>query len=313
MRKEAKITLTLFVALGGVVAWYVWPGGGESDDLVLDTADTHVDRSASTTDADGTRSGESMASPLRAEPITIADDAPSSNLTAALDGEVGKQATRPAKRGGRRRGGDRLSRVTPDDAGTRLDSILAALEPTTVMDEQADGAADPIGAADVSPSAKRTIPASTSSRARRSTIPSDAARSYTIGRGDTLAILAEVYYGSQAYASFLARANPQIEHPGNLTVGTKLSIPPLPVSLVSEAKRSGRSEKLAPSRPASQIEPGIYVVRNGDSLYRIAEQLLGEASRWPEIHAQNRAVIGDDPTNLKIGQRLRIPSTPKSD
>lgn len=317
MRKEAKITLTLFVVLGGLVAWYAWTGGGEGDDLALRTADTRLDGSVATTGADGLQPGGPSKSPLRAEPITSVDYDPSSNSMAAVDGGVESPATRSGKRG-RRRGTDRSSRSTPDDAGTRLDSILAALGPESLTNEaageaagttfaQSDGTGDPTRAAGGSPGGKRKIPGSTTSQALRSTSPSETAGQYTVGRGDTLAILAEVHYGSQTYAAFLARANPQIENPNKLTVGTKLSIPPLPASMVREAKLSGRSEEPNKSPAALKSEAGMYVVREGDSLYRIAEQLLGEASRWPEIHAQNRAVIGDDPTQLKVGQRLRIP------
>ncbi|MCH7701387.1 MAG: LysM peptidoglycan-binding domain-containing protein [Planctomycetes bacterium] len=321
MRKEAKITLTLFVVLGGVVAWYAWTSGGEGDDLALGTAvDTHPDGSLSTTDADAPRRGGPITSPLRAEPITIVDDDASSELMAAVDGGGDTPQTRPGKRG-RRRGGERSSRSTPDDAGTRLDSILAALEPASSMDgaagttlDRGDGTEDPTRSAGGSLGGQRTIPSSTASQARRSTTSlSETAGDYTIARGDTLAILAEVHYGSQTYASFLARANPQIENPSKLTVGTRLSIPPLPASMVREAKLSGRSEKPDKSPAALESESGVYVVREGDSLYRIAEQLLGEASRWPEIHAQNRGVIGDDPTHLKVGQRLRIPRKQDSD
>lgn len=324
MRKEAKITLTLFVVLGGLVTWYAWTGGGEGGDLALGTADTQPNRSVSTTDADGPRLGGPIISPLRAEPATTVDDDRSPSLMAAVDRGVETPATRPGKRG-RRRGGDKPSRANPDDPGARLDSILAALEPDSPTDgtadevagtthAQSDGTGDPTRAAGRSPGGKRKIPASTASAAAaRPTSRSDADRDYTVARGDTLAILAEIHYGSQAYATFLARANPQIENPGKLIVGMKLTIPPLPASMVREAKPGGRAEKKDKSPLNVETDAGVYVVQAGDSLYRIAEKLLGKASRWPEIHAQNRAVIGDDPTHLKVGQRLRIPMERESD
>lgn len=53
--------------------------------------------------------------------------------------------------------------------------------------------------------------------------------------------------------------------------------------------------------------PRTYVVKSGDSLSKIAQELLGDASRWPEIYAANRDKI-EDPNLIYPGQELRIPS-----
>ena len=56
-----------------------------------------------------------------------------------------------------------------------------------------------------------------------------------------------------------------------------------------------------------------YVVKRGDSLWGIAEDLLGtdNASRvaryWPAIHRANRETIGRDPNFLLPGQALQLP------
>jgi nucleoid-associated protein YgaU len=50
-----------------------------------------------------------------------------------------------------------------------------------------------------------------------------------------------------------------------------------------------------------------YVVKSGDSLSKIAKELLGDADRWPEILAANKDKI-DDPNKIKPGQKLKIPS-----
>lgn len=70
-----------------------------------------------------------------------------------------------------------------------------------------------------------------------------------------------------------------------------------------------------PSRPAGSLEPAapIHVVRPGDSLWAIAQDLLPHASAAEvarliaRLHEQNRAVIGADPDVLVPGQRLVLP------
>jgi putative chitinase len=52
---------------------------------------------------------------------------------------------------------------------------------------------------------------------------------------------------------------------------------------------------------------GSYTVQPGDSLSAIAERELGDASRWPEIYALNRDLIGADPGMIQVGQELRLP------
>lgn len=54
-------------------------------------------------------------------------------------------------------------------------------------------------------------------------------------------------------------------------------------------------------------EVRTYVVKSGDSLSTIAEELLGDAGRWQEIFEANEDEI-DDPNQIKAGQELRIPS-----
>ena len=54
-------------------------------------------------------------------------------------------------------------------------------------------------------------------------------------------------------------------------------------------------------------EPRYYVVKAGDSLSKIAKELLGDADRWPEIVAANKDRI-DDPNAIEPGLKLKIPS-----
>jgi nucleoid-associated protein YgaU len=49
-----------------------------------------------------------------------------------------------------------------------------------------------------------------------------------------------------------------------------------------------------------------YVVKAGDSLSQIAQQVLGDANRWNEIWEANKDAI-PDPNVINPGQELRLP------
>jgi nucleoid-associated protein YgaU len=56
---------------------------------------------------------------------------------------------------------------------------------------------------------------------------------------------------------------------------------------------------------AAESEP--YEVREGDTLWSIAELVLGDASLWPALYRANRDRI-KDPREVYPGQRLTVPS-----
>jgi len=51
-----------------------------------------------------------------------------------------------------------------------------------------------------------------------------------------------------------------------------------------------------------------YVVVDGDWLSKIASRQCGSVSRWDDIYALNRGVIGANPNLIYQGQRLSLPS-----
>ena len=127
-------------------------------------------------------------------------------------------------------------------------------------------------------------------------------RTHTVRRGDSYALLAEMYYNSQRYARLLMDANPEHSDPRRLREGVVLRIPPL-------APAPGPPHEVKASERGSAI-PGqrTYVVREGDSFYRIAVRELGSGSRWPEIFELNKDAVGGKPECLRLGQVLVLPS-----
>ncbi|MGD2176895.1 MAG: LysM peptidoglycan-binding domain-containing protein [Anaerolineae bacterium] len=57
----------------------------------------------------------------------------------------------------------------------------------------------------------------------------------------------------------------------------------------------------------AEAEARTNVVKSGDSLSKIAKELLGDAGRWPELFEANKDKI-KDPNLIYPGQELDIPS-----
>ena len=70
-----------------------------------------------------------------------------------------------------------------------------------------------------------------------------------------------------------------------------------------ELKRRLRQEAAAKEKE----EARTYVVKSGDSLSKIAAELLGDGSRWPEIFEANKDKI-KDPNLIYPGQEFDIPA-----
>lgn len=56
----------------------------------------------------------------------------------------------------------------------------------------------------------------------------------------------------------------------------------------------------------TEAEPVFYTVKSGDTLGKIAKDLLGSASSYPKIFEANRPML-EDPDKIYVGQTLRIP------
>jgi nucleoid-associated protein YgaU len=148
---------------------------------------------------------------------------------------------------------------------------------------------------------------------------------YVVNEGDTLAVIAKKFYGPEegnrkANIARIFEANRKIlESPDEIGVGQKLVIPPLLASAPNKGKivsvlsgteftkveSVGRRHRSANGRRAEQNSN--YVVREGDSLWQIAAEQLGNGSRYSEIAELNAGVL-DNEDNLFVGMRLRMPA-----
>ncbi len=68
-----------------------------------------------------------------------------------------------------------------------------------------------------------------------------------------------------------------------------------------------KKTKVKPPKPESLKE---HTVAAGDSLSKIAAQYYGDgsAAKWKAIYEANKETIGDNPSLIRPGQVLKIPS-----
>jgi len=143
---------------------------------------------------------------------------------------------------------------------------------------------------------------------------------YVVGEGDNLTFIAKKFYGSKAGNNInrIFDANRRfLKSPDEIYVGQRLIIPTLSAQapnkkissvlaspMLKKVKSIGKRHLSADGRQAKQS--GWYVVREGDSLWRIAAERLGNGSRYSEI-AELNADILDDENSLSVGTHLKVP------
>ena len=75
---------------------------------------------------------------------------------------------------------------------------------------------------------------------------------------------------------------------------------------LGEVVKNEGNEQTADNTHNALSQPGIYVVKEGDSLNRIAKITLGDSQKWTLLFELNKDVLSS-PEQLSIGQELRIP------
>jgi nucleoid-associated protein YgaU len=73
-----------------------------------------------------------------------------------------------------------------------------------------------------------------------------------------------------------------------------------------EAQKA-REEKQAAAKAEAEKYIAEHEVVPGDNLSMISQKYYGAQSHWPKIYEANKEIIGDNPSLIRPGQRLRIP------
>lgn len=132
---------------------------------------------------------------------------------------------------------------------------------------------------------------------------------YKVSRGDSLAQIAQKFYGPQEGNRLvnirkIYEANKRtLKYIDELQIGQKLIIPPLNAKQQALLK-TGLFEKVDKEAvPAASLKE--YVIKDQDTLWQIAAKYLGDPSRYEEIAALNESI---DTDNLIVGAKIKLPA-----
>lgn len=156
--------------------------------------------------------------------------------------------------------------------------VLTAVAAPTMASADTGVAAPPVEAHLPPPVIASTEPGTPTSM----TETAAAGRSYEVQPGDELWSIAERELGSGERWRDIVALNPGVTESSRLSPGATLQLP--------------QDEPPAPT----------VVVEEGDTLWHIAEDQLGDPHRWPEIHQANLYQI-QDPDQIDVGWELQLP------
>ena len=279
MDTKARIAVVVGgVVLVGMVAWQLMPGDSTkstSNTIVTDTA-----QPADTLDQFGTTPAPTTSPSAAVDPFALPTTypAPLVNIGPSL---------------------------TPADS---TDAWARALDGNTVSTSSAaSSSALPARGNDAF---TPTFSGSRLGASSTTVIPADASsatpKTYTIVAGDSLYTISEKALGSSKYVSKIIAANPGI-NPNRLKVGQKIKLPD--VSGNTPVPTASTVAPLVSVKPVATSSVKTYKVQPGDTLRKISAKVYdGDSTKWEKLYNANRTLIGSNPSNLRAGSVLQVPS-----
>ena len=137
-------------------------------------------------------------------------------------------------------------------------------------------------------------------------VPTSKTRTHTVRAGETLSSIAKAVYGEARQYKAILAANPGLD-PAKLRPGTVIQ---LPAASAKPAKESSKAGEAASGGVTVVSDSKTYVVKSGDSLYKITRKLYGTSENQEKLYEINKTLIGPDSTRLKPGMVLKLPTAP---
>lgn len=98
-------------------------------------------------------------------------------------------------------------------------------------------------------------------------------------------------------------------HPGDIYYSIELiEYRAVQARIIQSNQNTTQSQSKATQRPKSEKTTSkSYIVKKGDSLWKIAKTYYGEGTEWRRIYDANKGVVGKNPNLIYPGQKLVIP------
>ncbi len=126
---------------------------------------------------------------------------------------------------------------------------------------------------------------------------------YEVQQGETLSEIAERELGTWKRWPEIVELNPGLD-PKKVRAGVRLIMPPRGATPAPATE--GTTPTSTPTKAAGfDTEEQLWRVGEGDNLWKIAAQVLGDGARWNEIAAANPGMNVD---RLKLGQKIKLPA-----
>ncbi len=142
------------------------------------------------------------------------------------------------------------------------------------------------------------------------------AKYYVVKRGDTLGIIAKRVLGSaDRYKEIIALNAKRLKNPNRIYPNQKLLVSGEgKMDTASKVTTKEKSEKVKVAAvadrgktdaPAEKKKPKYYVVKSGDSLWKIAKKVYGSGKHYKKLIGLNKKSLRD-PSKIKINQKLIV-------
>ncbi len=116
---------------------------------------------------------------------------------------------------------------------------------------------------------------------------------YTVKKGDTLSKIALQIYGDRSLWRKIYEDNKTvIKNPNRIRVGQQLKI-------YTGTENTEEEE-------TSVVTANSYVIKPGDTLWKIAKKLYGKGNYWKRIFNENKAII-KNPERIRVGVTINLP------
>jgi nucleoid-associated protein YgaU len=120
----------------------------------------------------------------------------------------------------------------------------------------------------------------------------------------TLASIDELYVGQKLIIPPLAGSSAPVPTAGGVLSGPGFT----KVDLIGQRHLPAGTEKPAvTTKTVSPKSGSVYTVKEGDSLWRIASEQLGDGNRYKEIVKLNGGVLSNE-DDLQVGMQLKMPA-----